>query len=101
MVSTEKLNNLLDKLENDKVYNNHDDNFEEDDELTSPCNLSKQSIEDRPKLRKCSSLKTNKTPPTSPGHLTLVIPPHLPLPLCHQLTGTAQGPVPRPGTPLG
>ena len=74
VVSTEKLSNLLHKLESDKLYSNQDDTLEDEDLLVSPMQRtwSRESTEERPKLRKCSSLKTNKTPPTSPGRRKIV-----------------------------
>ena len=75
VVSTEKLCNLLHKLESDKLYSggNQDEALEEDDLLMSPLELSRNdSLNERPKLRKCSSLKTSKTPPTTPGQRKIV-----------------------------
>lgn len=68
-VSTDKLNTLLGQLEVDKLYPNQDiDCQEEEDLLSSPRPLQSQdSVQDRPKLRKCSSLKTGRTPPVTPG----------------------------------
>ena len=77
VVSTEKLNNLLHKLESDKVYDlKGDDSLEdldENDRVMSPVprTPSRESLE-KPRLRKCSSLKTSKTPPTTPGRRKIV-----------------------------
>ena len=76
IVSTEKLNNLLNKLVSDKVYKNQDDSLEdvdEDDRVMSPIPRSpgRDSL-DKPRLRKSSSLKTRKTPPTTPGRRKIV-----------------------------
>ena len=77
VVSTEKLNNLLHKLESDKVYDlKGDDSLEDADELDRvmspvPRTPSRESLE-KPRLRKCSSLKTSKTPPTTPGRRKIV-----------------------------
>jgi len=63
-VTTEKLNALFKQLEADKFYPNQED----DDDINSPAPLElKDSVSDRPKLRKCSSLKTHRTPPGTPG----------------------------------
>lgn len=74
VVSTEKLCNLLHKLESDRVYSSHNnEELEAEDLLMSPLELSRQeSFTERPKLRKCSSLKTSKTPPTTPGQRKIV-----------------------------
>ena len=76
IVSTEKLNNLLNKLVSDKVYKNQDDSLEdvdEDDRVMSPIPRTpgRDSL-DKPRLRKSSSLKTRKTPPTTPGRRKIV-----------------------------
>ena len=73
VVSTEKLCNLLHKLESDRVYSSQDDDsLEEDDLLLSPVPSRQESIDERPKLRKCSSLKNSRTPPVTPGHRKIV-----------------------------
>lgn len=68
-VSTDKLNTLLRQLEVDKLYPNE----EEDDILLSPRPIQRHdSVQERPKLRKCSSLKTSRTPPVTPGGRKIV-----------------------------
>ena len=68
-VSTDKLNTLLRQLEVDKLYPNQ----EEDDILLSPTPIQRHaSVQERPKLRKCSSLKTSRTPPVTPGGRKIV-----------------------------
>ena len=78
VVSTEKLNSLLHKLESDKVYDSQadaDHSLEEADEdrvmSPAPRTPTRDSL-DKPRLRKCSSLKTSKTPPTTPGRRKIV-----------------------------
>jgi len=66
-VSTDKLNTLLGQLEVDKLYPNQDKD-EEEDLLASPTPIQRRdSVYERPKLRKCSSLRTGRTPPVTPG----------------------------------
>merc|ERR1719318_955715 len=68
-VSTDKLNTLLRQLEVDKLYPNQED----DDILLSPSPIQRHdSVHERPKLRKCSSLKTSRTPPVTPGGRKIV-----------------------------
>eukprot|EP00092_Neocalanus_flemingeri_P016725 GFUD01018088.1.p1 GENE.GFUD01018088.1~~GFUD01018088.1.p1 ORF type:complete len:658 (-),score=152.47 GFUD01018088.1:847-2820(-) len=69
-VSTDKLNILLGQLEADKLYPNQDrDDQEENDNglESSPNPVHHDSASERPKLRKCSSLKTGRSPPQTPG----------------------------------
>ena len=76
VVSTEKLNSLLHKLESDKAYDTQgDDSLEdEEDRVMSPIprTPSRESLDKPLRLRKCSSLKTSKTPPTTPGRRKIV-----------------------------
>ena len=76
VVSTEKLNSLLHKLESDKTYDTQgDDSLEdEEDRVMSPIprTPSRESLDKPLRLRKCSSLKTSKTPPTTPGRRKIV-----------------------------
>merc|ERR1719318_1125937 len=68
-VSTDKLNTLLRQLEVDKLYPNQ----EEDDILLSPRPIQcHDPVQERPKPRKCSSLKTSRTPPVTPGGRKIV-----------------------------
>lgn len=72
LVSTEKLNTLLSKFETDKFFSIEDPNCSEDTS-SSQEDLNLLTIEaERRKLRKSSSLKTNRTPPTTPGHQKIV-----------------------------
>jgi len=62
-VSTEKLSSLFKQLEVDKLYPT-----QEDDLMFDSTSIQKQDpLYERPKLRKCRSLKTNKSPPETPG----------------------------------
>jgi len=71
-VSTDKLNTLLGQLEVDKLYPNQDKD-EEEDLLASPTPIQRQdSVYEKPKLRKCSSLRTGRTPPVTPGGRKIV-----------------------------
>ena len=77
VVSTEKLNNLLHKLESDKLYHTQEDDSledeDEEDQVMSPLpHTPRRDSSDKPRLRKCSSLKTSKTPPTTPGRRKIV-----------------------------
>jgi len=68
-VATDKLNTLFRQLEVDKLYPHQ----EEDDLVLSPTPIQRRdSVQDRPRLRKCSSLKTSRTPPVTPGGRKIV-----------------------------
>eukprot|EP00090_Calanus_glacialis_P046388 TRINITY_DN909_c0_g1_i10.p1 TRINITY_DN909_c0_g1~~TRINITY_DN909_c0_g1_i10.p1 ORF type:complete len:632 (-),score=221.93 TRINITY_DN909_c0_g1_i10:191-2086(-) len=68
-VSTDKLNTLLRQLEVDKLYPNQE---EDDFPLSLTPIQSHDSVQERPKLRKCSSLKTSRTPPVTTGGRKIV-----------------------------
>jgi len=62
-VTTEKLSSLFKQLEVDKLYPN-----QENDLMFDSTPIQQQDpLHERPKLRKCRSLKTNKSPPDTPG----------------------------------
>ena len=63
-VSTAKLTNLLDKLGpiREDSDNNDDDEEEEEEEATPLRLLHQNSLDVRPRLRKCSSLRSSSTP---------------------------------------
>jgi len=62
-VTTEKLSSLFKQLEVDKLYPNQNDELMFDSTLIQ----QEDPLYERPKLRKCTSLKTNKSPPETPG----------------------------------
>ena len=63
-VTTEKLSSLFKQLEVDKLYPHQENDLMFD---SNPLQLQEDPLYERPKLRKCKSLKTNKSPPETPG----------------------------------
>jgi len=63
-VTTEKLSSLFKQLEVDKLYPHQENDLMFD---STSIQLQEDPLYERPKLRKCKSLKTNKSPPETPG----------------------------------
>ena len=63
-VTTEKLSSLFKQLEVDKLYPHQENDLMFD---SNPLQLQEDPLYERPKLRKCKSLKTNQSPPETPG----------------------------------
>lgn len=78
-VSSDKLQSLLGKLEQDKPFSKESSptatrskSYSFGSRLSPPSSRRDSGDDEKPKLRKCSSLRSGKTPPTTPGQTKIV-----------------------------